>query len=310
MIEVKSGVPQGSHLGPLLFVLFINDLTTVVDNSEILIFADDVKIYKRITSTHDSVLLQQDIDSFSRWCLNNELFLNVDKCCFMNFSRKLNPLSAVYCIDNVPLKNVDEFDDLGVLFDKKVTFRSHYDRMLNKANSMLGFVKRWGKEFDDPFVLKTLYESFVRSTLEYCANVWDPHYLAHTNRIEAVQKKFLRYALRKLPWYNNRDLPPYEQRLKLLGMCSLKQRRVMLNYIFIHQLLNGSIDAPEILSLISINVANRNLRTRLFLRIQYHRTNYGLFEPVSNMCRIYNNYFNLIDLNSSKAQIKRIMINL
>ena len=81
-------VPQGSHLGPILFILYINDLPSVFKNSEYKIYADDVKIYRTIESVNDSDLLQSDLNAFNDWCFVNKMFLNIDKCKVINFTRK------------------------------------------------------------------------------------------------------------------------------------------------------------------------------------------------------------------------------
>lgn len=305
VIYANSGVPQGSHLGPLFFILFINELPTILKFSQILMFADDVKIFNRVKSVHDCILLQNDLDKFSEWCTKNKLILNINKCNVLSFYRLNCPLMFNYNVDNSPLNKVDHFKDLGVIFDRKLNFSGHYDWIINRANSMLGFVKRWCYEFSNPYIIKKLFESLVRPILEYCTHVWNPFYKVHSDRIEAVQKRFLRFALRRLNWNNQLILPPYENRLKLLNMSTLQERREFSGIVFIHQILNGGIDAPDILSSISINAGTRNLRRRDFLYIARHRSNYGFFEPISYMSRQYNKFFDQIDLHLSKSQIKK-----
>ena len=161
--EVTSGVPQGSHLGPLLFLLFINDLPTAIRSSSILMYADDVKLFSK--SSHFSNLLD-DLNSLYQWCSLNSLHLNLSKCKVMSFSRKEVTLRN-YSINNSLLERVFLFKDLGVIFDPVLNFRSHIETIVLKARCTLGFIKRWSKEFRDPYITKTLLTSLVRPILEY-----------------------------------------------------------------------------------------------------------------------------------------------
>lgn len=109
--------------------------------------------------------------------------------CFRHFS----PIMFDYMLHGVILTRVESKTDLGVILDRKLTFLPHIDYMINKANKMLGFVKRNTKDFTDPFAIKSLFHSLVRSILEYGCIIWDPFYRNSINRIEKVQKSFSRY---------------------------------------------------------------------------------------------------------------------
>jgi hypothetical protein len=93
---------------------------------------------------------------------------------------------------------MDSICDLGVVLDSKLNFTSHISSLVVKASRMLGYIRRIGKKFRDSYTLKTLYNSFVRSHLDYASVVWNPYYGVDLKRIEAIQKKFLRLALRTL----------------------------------------------------------------------------------------------------------------
>ena len=113
------------------------------------------------------------------------------------------------------VNKVDVVKDLGVICDNELNFRSHIDNMINRASSMLGFVKRWAKEFSNPYVTKILYTSYVRLILEYACQV---SYELRIRRIETIQRKFIRFALRGLGWVDSIHLPPYNDRLKLINL--------------------------------------------------------------------------------------------
>nr|XP_026499318.1 uncharacterized protein LOC113403094 [Vanessa tameamea] len=113
------------------------------------------------------------------WCGRNGLALNTDKCKYIRFSRKCHPNSHIYKINNKTLKEVDYIKDLGDGFDSKIKFHTHIDKISSKAFQMLGFLIRNSKDFKKPQTKNGLYSSLVRSGLEYCAQVWSPHYEVH-----------------------------------------------------------------------------------------------------------------------------------
>ncbi|CAH2105171.1 unnamed protein product [Euphydryas editha] len=127
--KIVSGVPQGSHLGPILFTLFINDLPTVVKFSKTFMYADDLKIARVINTIHDSIMLQKDLDELFEWCLHNEMYLNPKKCFFVRYGRKRNFITFQYHIARSNIQELEQIRDLGVLFDKKLTFVPHIEQM-------------------------------------------------------------------------------------------------------------------------------------------------------------------------------------
>lgn len=304
--KANSGVPQGSHLGPLLFVLSVNDVSSIIINSDLQIYADDMKIFKKISTERDSCLLQKDLDAFSSWCKKNNLLLNVSKCAFMSYSRCSTPININYLINGEVVLKVDSIKDLGVYFDEKLSFKLHFNHIINKARAMLGFIKRWSKEFNDPYILKSLYTTLVRPNLEYASQVWSPFYEVHIKRIESVQKNFLKYALRNLPWEDPYRLPRYENRLNLINLSTLKKRREIADIIFIVDVTKENILSPIISNRISIN-SNSRLRSVNLFNLTYHRTNYGMYEPIHRMLLTGNKYKSLINFSLSKHTLKHIL---
>jgi len=132
-------------------------------------------------------------------------------------------------LQNMSLDRIYSVIDLGVLLDPKLKFDSHISSTVNKAMSVLGFIKRWYKEFDDPYTTKLLFTPFVRPNLEYCSSVWSPQYQVHIDRIECVQKQFLLFALRGLNWEQNVRFPSYSSRLLLISTFNVPVR-LMRNY--------------------------------------------------------------------------------
>lgn len=305
-VYVTSGVPQGSHLGPLLFLLFINEIPDLFMNSHCLMFADDLKVFRTIQSDYDCILLQEDLERLYVWCQKNDLRLNVSKCQSLSFCRNLSPVSFTYAINNSPLSVIPSKKDLGVIFDKKLDFCKHIDFLVAKGNSMLGFILRNSKDFRDPHTLKCLFFAFVRTNLEYCSIVWNPCYEVHSIRIEKIQKRFTRVAFRKLRW--NIEMPTYVTRCKLFGILPLFKRRQYFSVMFIRDLINNHIDCPLLLSLIGFYAPSRVLRNRLLFYVPYHRVNYGCNEPISRCLKECNKFSSLLEFDLNRDSFKNKLI--
>lgn len=161
----SSGVPQGSNLGPLLFILFFNDVAALLGARCKLVYADDLKLYIVVSTLEDCHQLQRLLDLFVEWCCRNKPTISISKCVVMTFHRIKNPIIFDYNIDGVSLQRVDRVKDLGVILDPKLDFRLHYQEIISKANRQLGFISKIAKDFTDPHCLKSLYCSLVRPIL-------------------------------------------------------------------------------------------------------------------------------------------------
>lgn len=301
---VSSGVPQGSHLGPFLFLLYMNDVNLVLRCLK-LSYADDLKLYYVIKCPNDAHFLQQQLLVFDEWCRINRMSLNVSKCSVISFGRKRAMQFFDYTLRQTNLKRETTVKDLGVLLDTKLTFKDHTAYIVSKASSQLGFIFRFAKKFKDVYCLKALYCALVRPILEYCAVVWSPFYRNGKKRIEAVQRRFIRFALRHLPWQNPRELPRYESRCKLINLEVLEGRRNVVKACFVGDLLQGNIDCSPLLGLLDVNTRRRNLRLHAFFINRSSRTNYGKNEPVLSMCRVFNTCYHVFDFNVSRAKNKQ-----
>lgn len=287
-----SGVPQGSHLGPLLFLLFINDITSSIRHCKFALFADDLKIYKKIESRNDMELIQSDLNSISTWCNNNSMVLNAGKCFHIKYTRKREPILTSYHIDGTVLQEVDQIRDLGVLIDSKLCFTAHIDKIVSKASQMLGFLKRSCKSFRFSRTRILLYNALVRSHLEFACTVWSPLYAVHSQRIECIQRAFTRHIAYISQGISHRA--PYEDRLSFFKMNSLRNRRVVLDLKFLFKILNGFVDCPGIREQLSITVPRQCPRypiTKTFCP-RFSRTNLGQFSPINRLMTEYNNLNN------------------
>ena len=215
--KVLSGIPQGSVLGPLLFVIYINDLPENLQ-SQTLMFADDTKVFRQIVSENDSKLLQDDIDNLVAWTEKWLLSFNTDKCHVLTLGKVENITHThQYKISDHVLEHVFDEKDLGVTFDSDLNFETHIASKVNKANSIAGLIRRTFSFLDGPH-FKRLYVSFVRPHLEYAQSVWAPHLKRHIDMLENVQ-------IRATKLIDGFSQLTYTERLKILNLPTLAYRR-------------------------------------------------------------------------------------
>ncbi|XP_044577157.1 uncharacterized protein LOC123260210 [Cotesia glomerata] len=192
-----SGVPQGSNLGPLLFLIFINPLESVI-SCPFELFADDAKYYTRIRSWTDCLELQSNVDVIAAWWRLNKLQLNERKCVVISFSKSSADIQYPYSINGIALNYVSSCRDLGVIFDNNFAFTNHYSTIAASALRTLGFVIRATKNFRNLEAVKMLYSALVRPKLEYASIIWSPTYKKYAHSIEKIQRKFLKYLMYKM----------------------------------------------------------------------------------------------------------------
>ena len=216
--SVLSGVPQGTVLGPLLFVIYINDMLDSI-SSEGLLFADDTKVFHQICSKQDSLKLQSDIDKLEAWTKIWLLRFNADKCHVLTMGKFENILHTHrYKIGGKELEHVFEEKDLGVLVDSDLSFEEHITAKVKKANQITGLIRRSFTYLDGKSFVK-LYTALVRPHLEYAQSVWSPQSKKLTDLIENVQIR----ATKLVDHIGNLD---YSERLQLLNLPTLAFRRL------------------------------------------------------------------------------------
>ena len=213
---MTSGIPQGSVLGPLLFVIFINDLPTQV-KSDLFLFVDDTKIFRNIRSEDDRETLQKDINNMLEWANKWQLEFHPDKCVSMSINNKEDQ-PRTYKMKETTLKRVKQGKDIGVVVDQQLKFESHIYEKINKANSMMGLIRRSFIYMDED-MFKKLFKAIVHPHLEYANSVWHPTNIKDITAIENVQRRATKY----LPTMKNLS---YEERLQKLGLPTLQYRRL------------------------------------------------------------------------------------
>ena len=182
-----SGVPQGTVLGPVLFSLYINDITTDID-SEIRLFADDCVCYREIKGTEDTVKLQEDIDRLGCWARKWGMRFQPVKCNIMQITRKrIKKINASYCLEGTILDNVENIKYLGVTITNDLKWNTHVSNICTKANRTLGFLRR-NLSACPQDVKESAYKGLVRPVLEYGSSVWDPSYTSSRGTWEGTEK--------------------------------------------------------------------------------------------------------------------------
>ncbi|KAL1446566.1 hypothetical protein WDU94_013911 [Cyamophila willieti] len=286
-IEVKSGCIQGGHLSGILFLCFINDITSIIpSNAKAWLFADDLKIAMRVGGPDDASALQETLDSLHQWCCDNFMELNIKKCKVMTYHTINHPFITSYTINNIVLDRINEIKDLGVTFQHNLRFNAHFKNIRNKSLQILGLLYRHTADFQCPSTLKTLYYAYVRSRLEYCSTVWSPQYQIHIKSIESVQRKFLRILAYKC---GTRIIDhKYDDIMKNQEIISLEKRREANDLIFLIKLIHNKIYSPELLSKINIKVKSITTRSSDTFRLKKHRTNIGEFSPLNRIQSLGN----------------------
>ena len=266
--KVTSGIPQGSVLGPILFVVFINDLPKCV-TSNVYLFADDTKIYREIQSTNDNKLLQEDLVTLFQWSKKWLLQFHPDKCKVLSVqgrgqkSEDVNYMMNLYDGGSTTLENVENEKDIGVTIDERLNFEKHIQLQINKANQISGLIRR-SFMYMDYKIFSLLFKALVRPHLEYASSVWSPYKKKDIESIENVQRR----ASKMLP--KMKDIS-YEDRLKLLNLPSLKFRRLRGDMIEAYKILSGKYDNRVTKGMLQLNT-NTNTRGNSMKLMKYHCT--------------------------------------
>ena len=174
-IQVTSGVPQGSVLGPILFLLYINDLPPET-HSHIRLFADDAILYREIKSNTDCTILQEYLNRLANWETKWLMKFNPSKCQILSVTHKQCPIKFQYKLHNEALENVKSAKYLGITITSDLSWNKHIATVTSEANKALGFVKR--NIHSSELVKTRAYQAIVRPTLEYAP----PAFVIHTHK--------------------------------------------------------------------------------------------------------------------------------
>lgn len=233
LTEVKSGVPQGSVLGPILFLVYINDVGNNL-SSNVRLFADDCVIYRKINSSEDSNTLQTDLDNIVNWCEDWQMQINAFKTKAMTFTRSTNMHLNSYSINNTAIENVSTLKYLGVYLSSNLTWNEHIDAIISKASKTLGFIRR-NLYLASQSTKLLAYTSLVRSKLDYASIIWNPNQAYLTNRLEALQNKAARLITKN--YSRTSSITAIKESLQL---PSLEKRRILALLCHFHRLYHSA----------------------------------------------------------------------
>jgi len=237
---VISGIPQGTVIGPILFVIYINDLPDLIV-STIFLFADDSKIWRGIKDAKDIEILQADLQKMKEWSIKWLLEFHPDKLKHLHIARDNEDPNYTYYIGEDKAKTTYMEKDLGVTVDAHLSFEDHMNKRVKTANSMMGMIRR-GFQFLDRTMFLPLYKGMVRSGIEYGGPVWSPYKMKDIEKVEGVQRR----ATKVLPGMKEMA---YEDRLRKLKLPTLRHRRIrgdmIETYKIIHKLYDPKV-APTI----------------------------------------------------------------
>ena len=214
--HVESGVPQGTVVGPLLFLIYINDLPNNI-HSTVRLFADDCVLYGEINNQE----LQKDLDELIKWEHDWQMHFDPDKCFVMRLTHARNITQFNDTLGNTTLQETDSHSYLGICITKDLNWNTHIHQITASANRTLAFIRR--NLHSCPINIKTTaYTTVVRPLLEYSSSVWDPHTQTLINQIEMVQRRAARFCLND---YTSREAGCVSEMLNQLHLHSLKTRR-------------------------------------------------------------------------------------
>ena len=231
--SVGSGVPQGSVLGPLLFLIYVNFVMNGISSSWVA-FADDFKVWIGTDGRNgggEREVLQADLDHIQRVSSSWQLRLNTRKCVGMHFGR--GPVNN-YCIDGIPLEKVDSYRDLGVMVDSSLKFHMHVRGVVGRAGAMMSELLRSTVCRDRDFMV-TLFTSHIRPILEYCSSVFNVGYMGDMRLLESVQRRWTREV-------DGMGEMEYGDRLRSLSLYSVYGRFLRQDIIKVYKILNGEND--------------------------------------------------------------------
>lgn len=235
-MPVKSGVPQGSVLGPLLFLIYINDLPMNLPKEvKIKIFADDVKLYIKHSNDQNVNILEKALLSLEEWANTWKLQIAPKKCFALYLGKNNN---HIYFLNNSEIPSTETVKDLGVTVDNKLCFSKHIGNITKIAYLKLNQILRILKTRNLKILIQA-YKTYVRPQLEYAVEVWNPPNNFEINRIEKVQKTFIFRAFKKCGIKMAKN-EKYENRLKICNLQDLKSRRNLLDLTMVYKILNFS----------------------------------------------------------------------
>ena len=265
--QVTSGIPQGSVLGPTLFVLYINDLPdSIQNNSTAVMFADDTKLFARTDTSKDKEKIQEDLDCVCKWSSLWLFKFHPDKCKVLSLGYKLDETPPTFNMvtnsedgsaNQVKLEATTCEKDIGVHVDDNLSFKDHIYTKIKKANAVMGIIRRTFEYLDQNMFLQ-LFKSLVRPLIETSVAVWAP-YKTDIAELERIQRR----ATKQVPDLKHLE---YSERLEKIGLPTLIFRRLRGDVIEIFKIMAGIYDNEVTPTIPKGNGHTRGHQRKIFIR--------------------------------------------
>ena len=232
--RVTSGVPQGSVLGPLLFLIYINDMPDILSTCTAKLYADDSKLYKSGPRPNLEIVgLQRDLTTFELWCRDWQLNINAAKCNVLKIGTSRNGQEPIYRLGGEIVQTESCVKDLGVFIDTKLNFSQHCSRMCARISRKIGLIYRTfsGRTLE---FMRTMFVTHIRPIAEYNSEIWSPCYVKDIDLVENLQRRFTKrikgmYRLE------------YSERLKRCNLESLELRRIKKDLVLVYKIIHRLI---------------------------------------------------------------------
>lgn len=254
LLSVTSGVPQGSVLGPTLFLVYINDIGEMLKFCKIRLFADDALLYASVNNQLNADCFQKDLDILERWCEDWKMVFNVGKCQIVKFGDQGQNTYGQYTLSGRPIATARQFTYLGVQITDHFSWEEHIDQIAGKACQRLGMLK--SVLYGAPRAVKRVaYVTLCRPLLEYACEVWDPYLSKHVDKLEMIQRR----AVRFIAGLKGRD--GVSAAREALGLELLQNRRKTSRTKLLLQIIDNSVHSSLAQSFNNITAQQNALHT-------------------------------------------------
>lgn len=291
----KSSVPQGSHIGPILYILFTNGL-----GLDELCYADDTKLFLLIKDMNDRNELQTRIDKIEKWSLENGLTLNHAKTYLVSYGKR--KVNSIYFLMGRIIQEVDEVRDLGVLFDKKLTFKSHIDYITKRASQMIGAARRFVTGLNNTGLMTRIYAIYIQPVLEYCSVIWNQNRLTVNNSMNLLHKKITRISLNVYFTMDPDRYIVYNKRCLILSQDGPQIRRAAQAAIIFVKIAKGEMSISFGQTL--LNHINHNSNVRIFHPVRRADSSIPAKSPLAVILASARIYEGVLDLSLETSTIR------
>ena len=283
-LPVTSGVPQVSILGPLLFLIFINDIPTLVQSISVLLYADDTKCYCPLAHVFDSLILQNDLESLSLWS-ESKMFFNKAKSFLVQFTLNSSPLPSSYCINGQSIDIKESCRDLGVIITFNLSWSDHVTYVVSKAYKLLGLIRR-SFQSAPTSLRRGLYLTLVRSQLSYYCQIWRRDLLKDIKLLESVQR-------RAIMWILIDYCMEYKSRLQSIHLLPIMMQLEVYDSFFFLKSLSSPSDAFNILNYVTFDLSSCTRSSQSGLKHNFSRTTPSCHFYFSRLPHLWNSLTSL-----------------